>query len=131
MLSDKKFVAYLAACGVIIVTGIVIIIFLFSPTSLFTTVPESLETDLRETIELSSGNYIAGEDFIAGRYDIVAVSGKGTVSSSNMNINAMIGAEKDLNDLTAKYYETEYRNITLNEGITLKIDGVTVRLIPS
>ncbi len=28
-------------------------------------------------------------------------------------------------------YEKEYKNISLEEGVTLKIDGVKVKLVPS
>jgi hypothetical protein len=48
------------------------------------------------SIELSSGHYTAGIDFPAGTYDIVAVSGGGNVSSSNMfsgGINAIMGVD--------------------------------------
>lgn len=75
--------------------------------------------------ELSNGNYIAGEDFDAGTYDIVAISGSGTVSSSNMfdgGIHAMMSGKQ------SEYYEKEYKNISLPKGTTLKIDGVTIEL---
>jgi len=76
--------------------------------------------------ELISGNYIAGEDFKAGKYDIVAVSGAGNVSSDNYlegNINAIMGISD--NDM----YEKEYKNITLSAGTTLRVSGVKIKLI--
>lgn len=79
--------------------------------------------------EFSSGNYTAGIDFPAGKYDIVAVSGGGNVSSSNAfdgGINAVMGTE-DKNELM-DMYEQEYSNIDLPDGTTLSISGVTVRL---
>ena len=79
--------------------------------------------------EFSSGNYPAGIDFPAGKYDIVAVSGGGNVSSSNAfdgGINAVMGTE-DKNELM-DMYEQEYSNIDLPDGTTLSISGVTVRL---
>lgn len=83
---------------------------------------------LTETIELGNGHFIAGEDFTAGVYDIVAISGGGNVSSSNMydgGINAIMG--KPASD----FYEAEYMNINLSEGVELSVDGVKIKLVPS
>lgn len=80
------------------------------------------------TIELSNGNYESGKDFDAGTYTIIAVKGGGNVSSSNMfsgGINAIMGVENN------EFYEKEYKNIKLPKGTTLKIDGVTIKLVPS
>lgn len=74
----------------------------------------------------SSGNYIAGEDFPAGRYDIVAIKGNGNVNSDNSfdgGINAIMGVD------SAEFYEKEYKNITLKNKIGLHISGVTVKLV--
>jgi len=82
--------------------------------------------------EFSSGNYTAGIDFPAGKYDIVAVSGGGNVSSSNAfdgGINAVMGTE-DKNELM-DMYEQEYKNIDLPDGTTLTISGVQIQLVPS
>lgn len=82
--------------------------------------------------EFSSGNYTAGIDFPAGKYDIVAVSGGGNVSSSNAfdgGINAVMGTE-DKNELM-DMYEQEYSNIDLPDGTTLTISGVQIQLVPS
>lgn len=88
--------------------------------------------EITETVDLGNGNFVAGEDFPAGVYNIVAVSGGGNVSSSNLydgGINAILGTE-DQNELM-DMYEQEYKNIDLPEGTTLTIDGVQVQLIPS
>lgn len=80
-----------------------------------------------KTVKLSNGNYVAGTDFEAGTYDIVAVSGNGNVSSSNMfsgGINAVMGTRN------SDFYEKEYKNIKLPHGTELTIDGVTINLIP-
>lgn len=90
------------------------------------------DQEITETVELGNGNFVAGEDFPAGVYNIVAVSGGGNVSSSNLydgGINAIMGAE-DQNELM-DMYEPEYKNIDLPEGTTLTIDGVQVQLVPS
>ena len=80
-----------------------------------------------KTIKLSNGNYVAGSDFEAGTYDIVAVSGNGNVSSSNMfsgGINAVMGTRN------SDFYEKEYKDIKLPYGTELTVDGVTINLIP-
>ena len=80
-----------------------------------------------KTIKLSNGTYVAGSDFEAGTYDIVAVSGNGNVSSSNMfsgGINAVMGTRN------SDFYEKEYKNIKLPYGTELTVDGVTINLIP-
>lgn len=85
--------------------------------------------EITETIELSNGNFVAGEDFPAGVYDIVAVSGGGNVSSSNSfsgGLIATIGVAGQ-ND----WYEQEYKNIELPENTTLKVKSVQIKLIPS
>lgn len=82
------------------------------------------------TVELSNGNYTAGKDFKEGAYDIIAVSGSGNVTSSNMfsgGINAMMSDEaSNFGDL----YEQEYKNINLPKDATLSIDGVKIKLVP-
>ena len=81
-----------------------------------------------EEISLGSGNHVAGTDFPAGTYDIVAQSGRGNVSSDNLlygGINAIMGAKK------SDFYEKEYKNIVLPAGTTLKVDGVKIKLVPS
>ena len=85
--------------------------------------PETVSVNL----DLGSGNYIAGIDFPAGRYNITAVSGIGNVSSDNMysgGINAMMGTEEDNKDYNL--YEQEYKNISLTEGVRLSISGGVV-----
>lgn len=90
-----------------------------------------------KTKVLGNGNFEAGVDFEAGTYDIVAVSGGGNVSSSNMyngGINAIMGDDAkiaEMNELgMGDMYKKEYKNIKLPAGTTLKLDGVEVKLIP-
>ena len=81
-----------------------------------------------ETISLGNGNFTAGTNFPAGVYDIVATGGSGNVSSSNLyegGINAIMGTDNPSMD------ETEYKHITLDEGVILTIDGVQINLVPS
>ena len=61
-----------------------------------------------KSVELSSGNYVAGTDFVAGIYDIKIVSGNGNVSSDNSfqgGINAIMGVNSD------EMYQKEYKNV--------------------
>ena len=81
-----------------------------------------------ETITLTSGYYISGDDFPAGVYDVIATEGSGNVSSDNMfdgGLNATMGVEKD------NFYENEYKNIELPKGIEIKVSGLTIDLVPS
>lgn len=80
-------------------------------------------------VELSSGNYVAGNDFAVGIYDIVHVSGSmGNVSSSNMfdgGINEILGPGND--NFTIK----EFKNAHFEENDELSVSGITIKLIPS
>ena len=87
---------------------------------------------ISETVYLGNGNFVAGEDFPAGVYNIVAVSGAGNVSSDNMfngGLNAMMGTEEE--NQIMDMYEQEYKNIDLPDGTTLTISGVQIQLVPS
>lgn len=84
-----------------------------------------------ETASLGNGNFVAGEDFAAGVYDVIATEGSGNVSSDNMfdgGINAMLGAT-DTGGMGL--FEKEYKNVSFTEGCTLTISGVKVDLVPS
>lgn len=95
---------------------------------------DSRNQSITETVTLGNGNFVAGEDFPAGVYDITAVSGSGNVSSSNIydgGINAVMGTAAANNALGTNFYEQVYRNISLPEGTTLSISGVQIELTPS
>lgn len=77
---------------------------------------------------LSSGVYVAGQDFKGGKYDIIAVSGSGNISSSNMYTGGVDGEISSDNNGTYK----EYRNINLPNGTKLTISGdVSIKLVES
>jgi hypothetical protein len=83
---------------------------------------------LTKTIPLSSGNYTAGKDFPAGVYDVIATKGSGNISSSNLykgGLNEVMGIES--NDFTIK----EFKHAIFDEGVTLSISGVSIKLVPS
>lgn len=75
---------------------------------------------------LSSGVYVAGQDFKGGKYNIIAVSGSGNISSSNMYTGGVDGEISSDNNGVYK----EYRNINLPNGTKLTISGdVSVKLV--
>lgn len=87
------------------------------------------EQDITDPVQLSSGNYVAGEDFPAGIYNITAISGNGNVSSSNMyngGLNAIMGT-----DTSMGLYEKSYKNVEFTSGVELTISGVDIELTPS
>ena len=51
---------------------------------------------------LSSGVYVAGQDFKGGKYNIIAVSGSGNISSSNMYTGGVDGEISSDNNGTYK-----------------------------
>ena len=79
---------------------------------------------------LSSGNYTAGEDFSAGTYKIVAISGTGNLSSSNIydgGVNEMFGIDDG-----SGYYNNQFLNAELKDKDTLTVSGgLTIQLIPA
>lgn len=89
---------------------------------------EARENALTEEKELSSGNYVAGTDFPAGVYDVVAVSGNGNVSSSNMYEG---GLNEIFSTATDGFSISEYKNAEFSEGVELTISSCTVKLVPS
>ncbi|MDP4153636.1 MAG: hypothetical protein Q8865_09410 [Bacillota bacterium] len=67
-----------------------------------------------KTIELISGDYIAGTDFPAGVYDVVEVSGNVSVSCGNA-ICAALGPGTD------ESYPKQYKNISFKKGAKLSV----------
>jgi len=86
--------------------------------------------DDASAIDLGSGNYIAGNDFPAGIYKIVAKSGTGNLSSDNMfdgGVNEMFGIDNGTG-----FYNDQFINANLPDGTTLTISGgLSVTLIPA
>lgn len=75
---------------------------------------------------LSSGVYVAGQDFKGGKYNIIAVSGSGNISSSNMYTGGVDGEISSDNNGAYK----EYRDINLPNGTKLTISGdVSIKLV--
>lgn len=80
---------------------------------------------LTEPVTLSSGNYTAGVDFLAGIYDIRLVQGSGNVISSEAGVNEIFGSNTDYG------YIKSFKNAPFTEGAELEISGVTIELVPS
>jgi len=79
---------------------------------------------MSSAIHLSTGNYEAGEDFEAGTYNIVAVSGSGYLSSDNSDVSDYVGLEED--DIR------EIKHVYFPEGSDLSLEGdLSVKLIPA
>lgn len=89
---------------------------------------------ITETVDIGNGNFVSGEDFPAGVYNVVTVSGGGNVTSDNLmngGINAIMGTADQNGAMGLSMYEQEYKNIEFPEGATLTVDGVKIQLIPS
>lgn len=80
--------------------------------------------DMSSAINLSTGNFEAGEDFEVGTYNIVAVSGSGNLYSSEGDVNEILGFEDDV--------VQEIKNVYLPKGSELSlVGGLSVKLIPA
>lgn len=116
--------------GIIIVMGIVATIITATPPKInyMSSSPTATMNNksLSNSSVLSSGVYVAGQDFKGGKYNIIAVSGSGNISSSNMYTGGVDGEISSDNNGTYK----EYRNINLPNGTKLTISGdVSVKLV--
>lgn len=74
---------------------------------------------------LSPGKYLVGKDIKEGIYDISLVSGSGNVMSDDGVLNEIMGS----GDTTM--YIKKFMHAPLQEGTTVEIDGVTVKITPS
>ncbi|MDD4716313.1 MAG: hypothetical protein PHT34_07220 [Oscillospiraceae bacterium] len=86
------------------------------------------------TVQLGSGKFVAGRDFPAGTYNVVAISGSGNVYSDNMyngGINASMGTEEANAAAGWDLYERCYNNIEFRAGVALTVSGVELQLVPS
>lgn len=82
------------------------------------------------SVTLGSGNFTADQDFPAGTYKIVAVSGTGNLSSSNIydgGVNEMFGVDDG-----SGYYNGQFLNAEFDTGVTMTVSGgLVVKLIPA
>ncbi|KMZ55793.1 hypothetical protein HMPREF0980_00089 [Dorea sp. D27] len=80
-----------------------------------------------ETVDLGSGNFVAGTDFPAGVYNVIGTGGNGNVSSSNLydgGINEIMGPGGD------GFGIHEFKNVSLPEGTTLTVSSTSIQLVP-
>lgn len=80
---------------------------------------------ITKILQFTSGNYVAGQDFTEGTYNLTAVSGAGNVSTDDFTLNAVMGTGKD------DMYQKTYQNVEFKSGVKLTISGVTISLTPS
>lgn len=82
------------------------------------------------SVTLGSGNYTVGSDLNEGTYKVVAVSGNGNISSSNLfngGINEVFGIDNG-----SGYYTEEFSNLKLEKDVTIEIKGnLKVKFIPA
>lgn len=76
---------------------------------------ESTQSQTQEPIELSTGNYIVGEDIPAGKYDIIGVE------SGNVYVSSNGGESADILIETIEPGETVYANVRLKDGYAVEI----------
>lgn len=86
------------------------------------------ENTLTQSFNVQAGNYVAGTDFPAGVYDVIATGAAGNVSSSNMFDGGLNETMSSSND---GYSIQEFKHANLTEGSTLTISSTSVQLIPS
>lgn len=89
--------------------------------------PPASTAPVTDTFTLSAGHYVAGVDIPVGKCDVVAVSGTGNLSSSNMfsgGINEMFG----IDDGTGWYTEA-FNGLKLPKSTTLTVQGpLTIKI---
>ena len=79
--------------------------------------------------ELSAGNYEVPADVLAGKYDIVAVSGHGNFKKKGndgyYDLSEILGVDNDT------FYIKDYKNAKFVEGDIIEISGtLKTQLIP-
>lgn len=79
-----------------------------------------------EEITLAPGTYLTGKEFSEGIYDIIALHGKGHVTSDSTaaNIDSAL-------DASGADYQKEFKNLILDDTTKLTVTGVTIKLSPS
>lgn len=86
--------------------------------------------DESAAVTLGSGNYTVGSDLKEGTYKLIAVSGNGNISSSDLyngGINEVFGI-----DDSSGYYTKEFQNLDLEKDVVVEIKGnLKVKFIPA
>lgn len=74
---------------------------------------------------LSPGKYLVGKDIKEGIYDISLMSGSGNVISDDGVLNEIMGSGD------TSMYVKKFMHAPLQDGTTVEIDSVTVKITPS
>ena len=77
------------------------------------------------SVTLGNGTYLVGKDIPEGVYDLIAVKGGGNVQSSDYTMNLIMGVKGD-----SDFYQREYQNIALRDGVNIELSNVTIKFIP-
>lgn len=84
----------------------------------------------KKAYSLSNGNYTCGEDFQAGKYDIIVTKGTGNVICCESGINMIAGVKGSGDDVgLSDLYDSEFKNAEFANGDKLEVCGVTIRLV--
>lgn len=86
------------------------------------------ESTLVNEYELENGNFECGIDFEEGKYDVVAVEGKGTVMCT-MVVNQCLAEENKIDKEKGVYKYSTFKNATFKKGDVLKISRLKIKLI--
>ncbi|MDR0918042.1 MAG: hypothetical protein LBM93_02145 [Oscillospiraceae bacterium] len=90
------------------------------------------KSDVTETVDLEAGTYTAGVDFAPGTYDVVALSGAGVVSSSNITEGGLAAVYMGDNETIGNYfYSHEFKHCYLPYGAVITANDVNIQLKPS
>lgn len=81
-----------------------------------------LSGEEKEFTTSQSGNYVAGDDFPIGVYDLVPVSGSGNVSGSGLN--------EIMSPNSGDFYTNYFDNKEFFVGDSLDVSGVSIKLVP-
>lgn len=91
------------------------------------------ENGNKKAYVFENGNYVAGVDFSPGTYDIIALDGMGNVYTDDFSltsgINAMMGVPQE--GVPDNFFQEKYSNIELNDGVTLTVHDLKIRLVKS
>lgn len=80
--------------------------------------PKETSTQTETTFNLGAGRYVVGEDIPSGKYDLIAISGSGFISSDKLYLFQALGVKGSLSS-----FAQEYNNIRLSNGDDFEIIG--------
>lgn len=81
-----------------------------------------------KAVKFSSGKYTCGKDFQPGYYDLKLVSGSGSVTCRDNELDGMMGEDASV---AADVYVKEYKNVHFEKDFKLDLEGPTIQMTPS